>query len=47
LHTLEKKIKGDVCLRAGEANCSPIFVSLPQWFQFYDIIGPVGYILGI
>ena len=39
--------KGEVCLRAHEANWAPIFLFFGFRFQFVDIVGPVGYILGI
>jgi hypothetical protein len=38
---------GEVCLKALGANWAPIFILFCLRFQFFDIVGPVGYILGI
>jgi hypothetical protein len=44
---MSESIKGEVCLRAHEANWAPIFLFFGFRFQFVDIVGPAGYILGI
>jgi hypothetical protein len=47
LHGPAHRHKGEVCLRAHEANWATIFILFCLRFQFFDIVEPVGYILGI